>query len=176
MGYDMGVKRVLFSSEEIHDRVRRAGEMISREYQGKPLLLIGILNGSFMFMADLCREITIPFEVAFMKAKSYSGTQSAGSVEISLDVAQDLSRYHVILVEDIIDTGRTLKALSERLSERGALSLKVITLLDKPERRLVDFNADISLFTIPDLFVVGYGLDLDERYRGLPYVAEYGGA
>lgn len=168
------IKRIIFSEEEIKRKVREAGEMISSEYQDKPLLLISILNGAFVFMADFCRAVTIPCEVAFMSAKSYyNGTVSAGDVKITLDVSQDLSRYHVIIVEDIIDTGRTLRDVVKKLKERNPLSLKVITLLDKPSRRLVEFEADMSLFTIPDLFVIGYGLDCAEHYRNLPYIAEY---
>ncbi|WP_044974265.1 hypoxanthine phosphoribosyltransferase [Ruminococcus sp. HUN007] len=168
------IKRVIFTEEEIKAKTAEAGKWVSREYKDKPLLLISILNGAFVFMADFCRQITIPCEVAFMCAKSYySGTVSTGEVSITMDVSQDLSRYHVIIVEDIIDTGRTLHDVVEKLKERNPLSLKVITLLDKPSRRLVKFEADMSLFTIPDLFVIGYGLDCDEYYRNLPYIAEY---
>ena len=143
-------------------------------YRDKPLLFISILNGSFVFISDLCRAVTIPCEVAFMCARSYySGTVSTGNVSITLDVSQDLSKYHVIIAEDIIDTGRTLHDIIELLKKRNPLSVKVITLLDKPSRRIVDMKADISLFTIPDLFVVGYGLDYAEIYRNLPYIAEY---
>ena len=125
-------------------------------------------------MADLCREITVPCEIGFMCAKSYySGTVSSGAVKITMDLDQDISKYHVIIVEDIIDTGRTLKDVVMLLKARNPLSLKVITLLDKPSRRLVEFEADEALFTIPDLFVIGYGLDCAEYYRNLPYIAEY---
>ena len=109
-----------------------------------------------------------------MCAKSYfAGTESSGKVNITMDITQDISKYHVIIVEDIIDTGRTLKVICDRLKERNPLSIKVVTLLDKPERRLVDFKADMSLFTIPDYFVIGYGLDCGEYFRNLPYIAEY---
>ena len=125
-------------------------------------------------MADLCREVTVPCEVAFMAAKSYfSGTTSSGNVQITMDLEQDISNYHVIIVEDIIDTGRTLNEIVKLLKARNPLSLKVITLLDKPSRRVVDFEADVTLFTIPDYFVIGYGLDCGEHYRNLPYIAEY---
>ena len=125
-------------------------------------------------MADLCREITVPCEIGFMCAKSYySGTVSSGAVKITMDLDQDVSQYHVIIVEDIIDTGRTLKDVVMLLKARNPLSLKVITLLDKPSRRLVDFTADKALFTIPDHFVIGYGLDCAEYFRNLPYIAEY---
>jgi len=168
------IKRVIFTEEQIKEKIREAGQWVSSEYRDKPLLLISILNGAFVFMADFCREVTIPCEISFMCAKSYySGTVSAGEVDITMDVTQDISRYHVIIVEDIIDTGRTLKAVVNKLKERNPLSLKVITLLDKPSRRLVEFEADMSLFTIPDHFVIGYGLDCAEYYRNLPYIAEY---
>jgi len=168
------IKRVIFSENEIKAKIHEAGEWVSMEYKDKPLLLISILNGAFVFMADFCREVKIPCEISFMCAKSYySGTVSTGDVNITMDVTQDISRYHVIIVEDIIDTGRTLKAVVEKLKERNPLSLKVITLLDKPSRRLVEFEADKALFTIPDHFVIGYGLDCAEIYRNLPYIAEY---
>lgn len=168
------IKRVLISEEEIQNKIKAVGAQISQEYEGKPLLLVSILNGAFVFMADLCRAITIPCETAFMCAKSYyNGTSSSGIVKITMDLMQDISRYHVIIAEDIIDTGRTLHDVIELLKARNPLSLKIITLLDKPDRRLVDLNADVSLFTIPDHFVIGYGLDCGEIYRNLPYIAEY---
>lgn len=169
------IKRVIFTEEEIKARIAEAGREISEKYAGKPLLLISILNGAFVFMADLCRAVTIPCEIGFMCAKSYyDGTVSSGEVTITKDITQDLRDYHVIIVEDIIDTGRTLAAVVEKLKQRNPLSLEVVTLLDKPSRRVVNFNADKSLFTIPDYFVIGYGLDCGEKYRNLPYIAEYG--
>lgn len=168
------VKRVIISEQEIKDKIKEAGALISREYEGKPLLIVSILKGAFVFMADLCREITIPCKMGFMCAESYfAGTESSGKVNITLDLKQDISKYHVIIAEDIIDSGRTLSEIVNILKARDPLSLKVVTLLDKPERRTVDFNADYSLFTIPDLFVIGYGLDCGEYYRNLPYIAEY---
>lgn len=168
------INRVIFTEAEIKERIAEAGRMISEKYAGKPLLLVSILNGAFIFMADLCRAVTIPCEVGFMCARSYyDGTVSSGEVTITKDLSQDISGYHVVIAEDIIDTGRTLAAIVEKLRERRPLSLEVITLLDKPSRRVVDFKADMSLFTIPDYFVVGYGLDCGEKYRNLPYIAEY---
>ena len=168
------IKRVLFTEEEIKARIAEVAKEVSAEYAGKPLLLVSILNGAFIFMADFCRALTIPCEVAFMCAKSYYGTtESSGNVTITKDITQDISGYHVIIVEDIIDTGRTLAAVAELLKKRRPLSLEVITLLDKPSRRVVDFKADRSLFTIPDYFAIGYGLDCGEKYRNLPYIAEY---
>lgn len=171
---DKHIKRVIFTEAEIKERIAQVGAKVSEKYAGKPLLLISVLNGAFIFMADFCRALTIPCEVGFMCARSYyGGTESCGEVEITKDVTQDISAFHVIIVEDIIDTGRTLAAVAEKLRRRNPLSLEVITLLDKPSRRTVDFNADYSLFTIPDYFVIGYGLDCGEKFRNLPYIAEY---
>ena len=174
--YNSKIKRVLITEDEIRTAVKGLGKQISDSYDGRPILLVSILKGAFVFLADLVREITVPCEIGFMCAKSYySGTQSTGVVKITMDLDQDISNYHVIIVEDIIDTGRTLNDIVNMLKLRNPLSLKVVTLLDKPERRLVDFTADTSLFTIPDHFVIGYGLDCAEIYRNLPYIAEYGG-
>ncbi|WP_297959945.1 hypoxanthine phosphoribosyltransferase [uncultured Ruminococcus sp.] len=168
------IKRVIISQEEIREQLKKAGAMINSIYDGKPVLLVSILKGSFIFMADLCREVTVPCEIAFMAAKSYfEGTQSSGHVEITMDLKHDISGYHVVIVEDIIDTGRTLNEIIKILKVRDPLSLHVITLLDKPDRRVVELKADYSLFTIPDYFVIGYGLDYGEFYRNLPYIAEF---
>ena len=172
--YNSKIKNVLVSEEEIKEAIARVGKEISDSYDGRPILLVSILKGAFVFMADLCRAITVPCEIGFMAAKSYySGTVSTGAVKITMDLDQDISQYHVIIVEDIIDTGRTLNDVVNMLKARGPISLKVVTLLDKPSRRVVDFKADIALFTIPDHFVIGYGLDCGEYYRNLPYIAEY---
>ena len=173
--YNSKIKRVVVSEEEIREAIAKAGKQISDSYDGRPILLVSILKGAFVFMADLCRAITVPCEIGFMAAKSYySGTVSTGAVKITMDLDQDISNYHVIIVEDIIDTGRTLKDVVNMLKLRNPLSLRVVTLLDKPSRRLVEFEADRTLFTIPDHFVIGYGLDCAEHYRNLPYIAEYG--
>ena len=172
--FNSKIKRVLITEEEIREATKKAGKEISDSYDGNPILLVSILKGAFVFMADLMREITVPCEIGFMVAKSYySGTVSTGAVKITMDLEQDISKYHVIIVEDIIDTGRTLNDVVNLLKTRNPLSLKVVTLLDKPSRRKVDFKADKSLFTIPDHFVIGYGLDCAEYYRNLPYIAEY---
>ena len=172
--YNKKIKRVIITKEEIDAAIEKAGKEISESYDGRPILLVSILKGAFVFMADLCRAITVPCEIGFMAAKSYyAGTTSSGVVKITMDLEQDISNYHVIIVEDIIDTGRTLNDVVNMLKLRNPLSLKVVTLLDKPSRRKVDFKADISLFTIPDYFVIGYGLDCAEYYRNLPYIAEY---
>ncbi len=172
--HDRRIKRVVITEQEIQQKIREVGARISKEYDGKPLLLVSILKGAFVFMADFCRALTIPVELDFMSASSYgAGTVSSGTVRIDFDLKHDISNYHVIIIEDIIDTGRTLKEIVRILENRHPLSLKVVTLLDKPSRRVVEFNADESLFVIPDLFVIGYGLDYNEYYRNLPYIAEY---
>ena len=168
------IKRVLITAEEIDAAIKKAGKEIDKLYDGRPILLVSILKGAFVFMADLCRAVSVPCEVGFMCAKSYyQGTVSTGVVQITMDLEQDISGYHVVIAEDIVDTGRTLLDVVKLLKARNPLSLHVITLLDKPDRRLVDFKADMSLFTIPDHFVIGYGLDCGELYRNLPYIAEY---
>ena len=172
--YENGVKRVLISQEEIQEAIQKAGKFIDEIYDGKPVVLVSILKGAFVFMADICRAVSVPCEIAFMCAKSYyQGTQSSGVVRITMDLDKDIADCHVVIIEDIIDTGRTLNDVVKVLKSRNPASLRVITLLDKPSRRVVDFKADLSLFTIPDLFVIGYGLDCGELYRNLPYIAEY---
>ena len=172
--FNKHIKRVLVSEEEIKAEIKKAAVKIDALYDGRPILLVSILKGAFVFMADLCRAVTVPCEIGFMCAKSYySGTVSTGVVQITMDLDRDVSNYHLVIVEDIIDTGRTLNDVVKMLKARNPLSLTVITLLDKPSRRLVEFEADISLFTIPDHFVIGYGLDCAELYRNLPYIAEY---
>ena len=168
------IRRIIIPEEEIRAELRKAGQLINSIYDGSPVLLVSILKGSFVFMADLCREVDVPCEIAFMAAKSYfEGTQSSGHVEITMDLKHDISGYHVVIIEDIIDTGRTLNEIIKILKVREPLSLHVITLLDKPDRRVVELKADYSLFTIPDYFVIGYGLDYGEFYRNLPYIAEF---
>ena len=172
--FESRIKRVLITEEEIAAAIKKVGKEIDAMYDGRPILLVSILKGSFVFMADLCRAVSVPCEIGFMCAKSYyNGTVSSGVVQITMDLEQDISKYHVIIVEDIVDTGRTLNDVVAFLKGRNPLSVRVVTLLDKPSRRLVDFNADIALFTIPDHFVIGYGLDCGELYRNLPYIAEY---
>ncbi len=173
--FESRIKRVLITKEEIEEAIAKAGKELDKIYDGRPILLVSILKGAFVFMADLCRAVSVPCEIGFMCAKSYyQGTTSSGVVQITMDLEQDVSNYHVVIVEDIIDTGRTLNDVVKLLKARNPLSLRVITLLDKPSRRVVDFKADISLFTVPDYFVIGYGLDCGEFFRNLPYIAEYG--
>ena len=172
--FNSKIKRVLITEEEIDAKIKEAGKYIDSLYDGRPILLVSILKGAFVFMADICRAVTGPCEIGFMCAKSYySGTESSGVVRITMDLDQDIKDYHGVIIEDIIDTGRTLNDVVKMLLAREPLSLKVVTLLDKPSRRIVDFKADMALFTIPDHFVIGYGLDCGEYYRNLPYLAEY---
>lgn len=168
------INRVLISEKQIKKALKKAGEFIDNLYDGKPLVLVSILKGAFVFMADVCREVTVPCEIDFMCAKSYyEGTKSSGKVTITMDLSRDIKDCHVVIIEDIVDTGRTLNDIIKILKERNPLSVSVITLLDKPSRRLVDLKADLSLFTIPDLFVVGYGLDCAEKFRNLKFIAEF---
>lgn len=170
------IGKIIVSEEKIRLKVAEAGKMIADKYRGKPLLFVSILKGAFIFLADLCRAADIPCEIGFMCAQSYyNGTSSSGIVNITMDLEQDVSQYHVIIVEDIIDTGRTLLDVKKLLAARKPLSLEVVTLLDKPDRRIVPLEADLSLFTVPDIFLIGYGLDCGEKFRNLPYIAEYKG-
>ena len=172
--YNSRIKRILITKEEIDEKIKEAGKWIDNIYDGRPILLVSILKGAFVFMADLCRAVSVPCEIGFMCAKSYyEGTVSSGVVNITMDLDRDIKDYHVIIVEDIVDTGRTLNDIVKLLNAREPISMHVVTLLDKPSRRLVDFNPDLSLFTIPDHFVIGYGLDCAEIFRSLPYIAEY---
>ena len=172
--YQSRIKKVVISEDEIRSAIQKAGRYIDDIYDGKPIVLVSILKGAFVFMADVCRAVSVPCEIAFMCAKSYyAGTSSSGVVRITMDLDKDITDCHVIIIEDIIDTGRTLNDIIKVLKSRNPASLRVVTLLDKPSRRVVDFKADLSLFTIPDLFVIGYGLDCGEKYRNLPYIAEY---
>ena len=172
--YNKKIKRILIAEDEIRSAVKKAGAVIDDIYDGRPILLVSVLKGAFVFMADLCRAVSVPCEIAFMRVKSYyQGTESSGEVKIVMDLDRNIEGCHVVIVEDIVDTGRTLNDLVKMLKARNPASLKVITLLDKPSRRVVDFKADMSLFTIPDYFVIGYGLDCGEEYRNLPYIAEY---
>lgn len=172
--FNQRIKNVLVTKEQIEEKIKEAGEYINSIYDGRPILLVSILKGAFVFMADICRAVTVPSEIGFMCAKSYyEGTESSGVVKITMDLDCDISNYHVVIIEDIVDTGRTLSDIIKILSARNPLSLRVVTLLDKPSRRIVEFTPDMSLFTIPDHFVIGYGLDCGEYFRNLPYIAEY---
>ena len=172
--YQKRIKEVLISEEEIQNAVIEAAKKIDALYDGHPILLVGVLKGSFMFMSDICQKVTVPCEVAFMRAQSYfDGTVSSGNVKILMDIDRDVTNYHLVVLEDIVDTGRTLLALTDHLKKKNPQSFTLITLLDKPSRRVAAINPDYSLFTIPDSFVIGYGLDCAEFYRNLPYIAVY---
>lgn len=165
------IKEVLLTEEEIKKIVKRLGEQITKDYEGKNLLVVSILKGSVMIMADLLREIKLDCKIDFMAVSSYgSGTRTSGSVKIIKDLSIDLSGYDILLVEDILDSGVTLSNLKELLMLRKPASLKICAFLDKPERRKADIVADYTGASIPDEFVVGYGLDYDEKYRNLPFV------
>ncbi|MGN0431920.1 MAG: hypoxanthine phosphoribosyltransferase [Lachnospiraceae bacterium] len=163
--------RVLLTEQEVNDRIREIGEQISRDYAGKEIHLICVLKGGSFFMCELAKRITVPVSLDFMSVSSYGGgTMSSGVVKIIKDLDEPVRGKHVLVVEDIVDSGRTLSYLMEMLKERGAESLRLCTLLNKPERRVVDVKVDYTCFDIPDEFVVGYGLDYAQKYRNLPYV------
>ena len=166
------ISKVLISAEELDGITTDIAARVSRDYKGKNLVVLGILKGSVLFMCDLMRKLTIPAEIEFMKVSSYgAGTVSSGELKIHLDVLRkDLSSCDVLVVEDIIDSGRTLSKVVEHLKNLGARSVKTVTLLDKPSRREVSFTPDYVGREIPDYFVVGYGLDYDEKYRTLPFI------
>ncbi|WP_429162543.1 hypoxanthine phosphoribosyltransferase [Desulfitispora alkaliphila] len=165
------IETVLFSHEQIKVRVDELGDSISRDYRGKDLLVVGILKGAFIFMGDLVRAIKIPIETDFMAVSSYgASSESSGVVRILMDLEKSIEGRHVLIVEDIVDTGLTLKYLIEALNSRKPASVKVCTFLDKPERRRVDVKAEYNGYEVPDEFLVGYGLDYNEKYRNLPYI------
>jgi len=162
----------MLSAEEIAQAVRRLAEEISEAYEGKKLLLVGVLKGAFVFLSDLARALRIPCQIEFMRAASYGDNTSGGDVAVIQDLHLPLSDYDVLVVEDILDSGRTLATLLRHLRAREPHSLALCAFLDKPERREVPVEADFVGLRIPDTFVVGYGLDYAEKYRGLPYIAK----
>ena len=163
--------RVLIEEEKVDKRIEELGKKISEEYAGKEVHLICILKGSIFFTCELAKRITVPVSLDFMSVSSYgAGTESSGVVKLVKDLDEPLEGKNVIVIEDIIDSGRTLSYLLEILSARKPASLKLCTLLDKPDRRVMPVHVDYTGFEIPDEFVVGYGLDYDQRYRNLPYI------
>ena len=165
------IQEVLFTEEELKKRVPEIAKEIERDYAGQEIMLISVLRGSFVFMADLCRSIDLPCTLDFMSVSSYGkGTSSSGQVQITKDLSEDISGRHVIVVEDILDSGNTLSYLLKLLQHRHPASIRLCTLLDKPDRRVKPVEVHYSGFTIPDAFVVGYGLDYAEKYRNLPYI------
>ena len=164
------IERILISEEEIQKKVAEMGKKISEDFRDKDPLFVGVLKGCFIFMADLMRHVTINCSMDFMAVSSYSGTTSTGAVKINKDLSEDIEGRHIIIVEDILDSGVTLNYLKNFLLVRKPASISIATLMDKPARRKADVYADYSCFEIPDAFVVGYGLDYNERYRNLPYI------
>ena len=166
------IKEVLVSEEDITSKVKELGKQITEDYKDKDLLLIGILKGSVIFMSELAQNIKLPVEMDFMAVSSYGKSSvSTGEVRIIKDLDFSVEDRNLLIIEDIIDTGYTLSYLIDNLKKRGAKSIKVCTLLDKPDRRMADIHVDYLGFIVPDEFIVGYGLDYAERYRNLPYVA-----
>lgn len=168
---DQDILEVLFTEDQLKARVAELGVQITRDYQGKSPVLVSVLRGSYIFMADLTRSIDIPCTVDFMSVSSYGkGTTSSGQVNILKDLSEPIEGKDLIIVEDILDSGNTLFYLRDVLLARKPASVSICTLMDKPERRAKDITADYSGFQIPDAFVVGYGLDYAEKYRNLPYI------
>ncbi len=165
------MKAILYTKEEVAERIRQLGAQLTADYKGEDPILVGVLRGSFIFMADLVRCIETPLELDFVAASSYgTWAVSTGQVDLRLDLEKDIIGRHVIVVEDILDTGRTLSKLVDELKKRHPASLKLCVLLDKPERRVAQIEADYVGFTVPDEFVVGCGLDFNQKYRQLPYI------
>ncbi|MBR2695930.1 MAG: hypoxanthine phosphoribosyltransferase [Parasporobacterium sp.] len=168
----MGMKiEVLIPEQDVRDRIKEMADALSEKYAGEEVLLVGILNGSVFFLTELAQKMSIPVEIDFMAASSYgSGTESSGRVLVTKDLERSVKDAHVIIVEDIVDTGQTLHLLTEMIMERHPASFELAVLLDKPARRKVCLDADYIGFEIPDAFVVGWGLDYDQKYRDLPYI------
>lgn len=165
------ILKVLLSEEEIKVRVQELGDALYDRFEGKKPLFLGVLKGSFVFMADLVRACALDCDLEFMALSSYqSGTSSSGRVQINYDLRHDITGRNIVIVEDILDSGNTLAFLKDYLMTKGAKDIAIVTLLDKPSRRTKAVTADLAGFTVPDEFVVGYGLDFAERYRNLPYI------
>ena len=164
------VERILISEEKLENIVNSLAKQIEKDYNGKEFIMVGLLKGSIVFMAQLMTKIDLDFEVDFMVASSYDGTESTGKVRIDKDISIPVKDRDVLIVEDIVDSGSTLETVTRHLLSEGAASVKVCTLCDKPARRKVSFTPDYCGAEIPDKFIVGYGLDYDEKYRNLPYI------
>lgn len=161
---------IMLTEEEVDARISELGAQISKDYAGKDIHMICVLKGGSFFMCELAKRVTLPVSIDFMSVSSYGGTESTGVIKIVQDLTESVKGRQVLIVEDIVDSGRTLSHLAEMLNGRGAKDVKICTLLDKPDRRVVDVKIDYVGFTIPDEFVVGYGLDYDQKYRTLPYI------
>ena len=168
---DNDIQEILFTEEQLKNRVNEIARQIEADYAGQEIMLVSILRGSFIFMADLCRAIRLPCTLDFMSVSSYGGgTSSTGQVQITKDLSEDIAGRNLIVVEDILDSGNTLSYLLKILEHRRPASVRLCALLDKPERRTKPVDLHYRGFTIPDAFVVGYGLDYAEKYRNLPYI------
>lgn len=164
--------RVLFTEDQIRQRAKEIGQQIMKDYEGKEVILVGTLRGAVVWMADLMKEITMEdLKIDFIVASSYSGTNTTGVVKISKDLTEDVTGKHVIIVEDIVDTGITLNRVVDYIMAKGAESVEICSLLNKPSRRVVDISPKYCGFDVENLFVIGYGLDCEQKYRNLPYVA-----
>ena len=162
--------KTLIDEKEIQDRIKIVADKIQKDYDNEEIVIVCILKGAAFFATELAKRINLPIIMEFMKVSSYEGTESSGKINFTLDISTDIQNKNVVIVEDIIDTGRTLKYLKEYLTKKSPKSLKICTLLNKKERRVVDLEPDYLCFDIPDKFVIGYGLDYDEKYRNLPYI------
>ena len=163
--------RILLSEEEVNVKINQVANQISKDYEGKEIHLLCVLKGGVFFMCELAKRITVPVSMDFMALSSYgNGTESSGNIKVKKELDESIEGKEVLIVEDIVDSGRTLSYLVEELGKRNPASIRLCTLLDKPERRVVDIHADYTCFEIPDEFVVGYGLDYAEKYRQLPYI------
>ncbi|MCL2079570.1 MAG: hypoxanthine phosphoribosyltransferase [Oscillospiraceae bacterium] len=166
------IERILFTEEQISKRIAELGEQITNEYAGRKIMLIGVLKGCYVFLADLSRKINLESEIVFLSASSYGfSSVTSGKVNVETNIGFEVKDKHVIIIEDILDTGVTLTALHALVVKRGPASLKICAFLDKPERRDMPLTADYTGFICPNEFVVGYGLDYAEKYRNLPYIA-----
>lgn len=168
------IEKVLVSEQELKEITERLGKQISKDYEGKNLLLVSVLKGSIAFMADLMRNITVPCKIDFMALSTYgAGTESSGRIRVNKDLDIYPEGYDILIVEDILDSGRTLEyVINNMIRSKNAASVKICTLLDKPERRVANIKADYVGTKVPNAFVVGYGLDYDEKYRNLPFIGE----
>lgn len=166
------IQRIMISEEELQSKIRELAATVSRDYEGKDPVFVGVMKGVVLFFADMFKRISIPCEMDFMWISSYRGTDSTGYVEVKRDIATDIKGRHVVILEDVFDTGNSLSFTYEHLLSKEPASLKIVTLLDKPARRNpeITLKADYTGFVIPNEFVVGYGMDLDEKYRNLPYI------
>lgn len=167
----MIIGKPFFTVEQIQNKVRELAAKISEDYEGKDLLAIGILRGAFMFFSDIVKLIQVPMDIDFLTVSSYSKTETTGEIKIHSDLREDIKDRHVLLIEDIVDTGLTLKHIKDMLLARNPASLKICVFLDKKERRVVDIKLDYVGFRIPNRYVVGYGLDYENKFRNLPYLA-----